>query len=425
MQGTEERSAAPQQLGAALSAMSHGIDAVARMDLDRASDQELDELLAGVRRPLQQLEGIRARAAALQQSRRLASRGSVPTEVALTEHRRALGEQQGLAPSETGRVLDAGRAAAPGTATGQAVRDGRIGLSQARTIGRVLASLVGAQREEVEAELVDQAARLDPVAFGRAARAVQARIQPEVLAGVQRRQGFERRFQATDTEDGGFAFSGLLYGSAAETARCAVEAFRRPDTPDEHRTPAQRGADAFEQLCAAALRSGAAPTRHGVRPQVMVTVSAADLALLEQEPERASGVFVGSGQPVAGPQLRHLLADCQLLRVVLDAAGVPIEVSRTVRTVPAGLWRALLVRDGGCTWPGCDAPANWCDVAHAIEAYADDGKLSLDNAMLLCRRHHRRYDASDLTVRIEGGTVHFPPLGVRTPACGDPGTSAR
>jgi hypothetical protein len=288
------------------------------------------------------------------------------------------------------------------------VTEGRVGIAHARIIGRILSSLLGEQRERVEAELVDLAERLDVVAFGRAARKLQGRIQPDMLAAAQRRQRFDRRFRATDTEDGGFAFSGLLYGTAAETARTAVQAFRRPDAAGEHRTPEQRGADAFEQLCAVALSSGQAPTRHGVRPQVMVTIAADQLALLEQQPEQAVGEFVGSGQPIAGPELRHLLADSKLVRAVLGADDVPIAVSTTVRTVPAGLWRALLLRDGGCTWPGCDAPASWCDVAHGLVPFADDGRLSLDNAMLLCRRHHRLYDASNLEVRIDGRTVSYP-----------------
>jgi len=401
--------------------MGAAVDEVARVGLDALDDGALEALLAGVRRPLAQLEGIRARAAAEQQSRRLAGRGGSSVDVAVADHRRDLGEQQHLAPGEAGRLVDAGRVAAAGTATGRAVTDGRVGLSQARTIGRVLASLFGEVRDAVEAELVSLAERLDPVAFGRAARAVQGRVAPEQLARVQRQQEFDRRFRATDTDDGGFAFSGLLYGTAAETARVAVQAFRRPDAPDEHRTPEQRGADAFEQLCAAALSSGEAPTRHGVRPQVVVTLSASDLGSLDGAADRVSGRFLGSGQPVAGPQLRHLVGDCQLLRVVLDADGVPIEVSTTVRTVPAGLWRALLVRDGGCVWPGCDAPANWCDVAHAIDAYADDGRLSPGNAMLLCRRHHRRFDTSNMTVRIDGDTVAFPALDARHADTGQPG----
>jgi len=415
--------AASPGLADALQLLGAAVDAVARTDLDGLAEPELELVLRGVRQPLAQLEGLRARAAAVQQVRRLSGRGSSSADAALAEHRRALGEQQRLAPSETGRLLDAGRVAAAGTVTGAALTGGRIGLSQARTIGRVLASLIGRERDEVEAELVALAECLDPVAFGRAARAVQARLRPEQLARMQRREGFDRRFRATDTDDGGFAFSGLLYGAAAETARVAVQAFRRPDAPDEHRTPEQRGADAFEQLCAAALSSGVAPTRHGVRPQVLVTIDAADLALLEELPDRAAGTFVGSGQPISGRELRHLVADSQLVRIVLDAHQVPVEVSTTVRTVPAGLWRALLVRDGGCVWPGCDAPASWCDVAHALDAYADDGRLRLDNAMLLCRRHHRRFDTSNMTVRIDGPTVHFPQLGPSADPDPDPASA--
>lgn len=391
--------------------MEAAVDVIAHAGLDGVSDAAVDGLLSRLRRPLTQLQGLQARAGATLQARRLRARPpGASIEGTLADHRRSFGEQQRLAPGEAQRVLDAGRAAADGTATGQAVRDGDVGASQARTIGRVLEGLVGAQRDEVEAELVELAARLDPVAFGRAARRLLARIQPEQLARQQRRQEFDRRFRATDTEDGGFAFSGLLYGTAAETARVALRAFRRPDSPDEHRTPEQRGADAFEQLCAVALAAGEAPAQHGVRPQVVVTIDAADLVRLQDDPARAAGTFVASGQPVSGPQLRQLLDDCTLLRVVLDAEKVPVEVSTTVRTVPAGLWRALLIRDGGCRWPGCDAPAAWCDVAHAKQAFTDGGRLSLDNAVLLCRRHHRRFDSSNLTVHIDGTNVTFPGL---------------
>jgi len=403
------RQGAAVTLGA-LAEMEGAVDRVAHGDLDVLCDGELDELLGRLRRPLTQLEGVRARVAAVQQRRRLAARGSGSIDATLVDHRNELGRRQRLPPGEAQRVLDAGRAAADGSVTGRAVADGRVGVSQARTIARVLASLVGPARDAVEVELVELAAELDPVAFGRAARKVQGRVQPEVLAQTQRRQEPQRRFRATDTEDGGFVFSGLLYGTAAETARVALQAFRRPDTPGEHRTPDQRGADAFEQLCAAALAADAAPTRHGVRPQVLVTIGAEQLAALEGAPETVVGTFVGSGQPIAGTQLRHLVGDSQLARVVLDADTVPTEVSTTVRTVPAGLWRALLVRDGGCRWPGCDAPASWCDVAHATRAFTDGFQLSLDNALLLCRRHHRRFDHGPRQVTINGTDIHFPHL---------------
>lgn len=386
------------------------VDAVAHADLTTLSEREVEAFLERVRRPIAQLEGVRSRLMVAARRRRAQRSTGTPTGGMLDEHRRQLGQQQRLAPGEVDRLVEAGRAAELGSAIDRALRDGELGPSQARTIGRILATLLGEQRDEVEAELLELAQRLDPIAFGRAARRVQARVQPEVLAGIQRRQEFQRRFRGTDTDDGGYAFSGLLYGTAAETARVALQAFRRPDAPDEHRSPEQRGADAFEQLCATALAAGEAPTRHGARPQVMVVLEADALAALGTEPASVAGRFVASGQPISGRSLRQLVDDCQLVRLVVDADRVPIEVSTTVRTVPAGLWRALLARDGGCVWPGFDAPASWCDVAHGASAFADGGRLSVDNSLLLCRRHHRRFDAGPREVRIVGDQVRFPNL---------------
>ncbi|MFP4310804.1 MAG: DUF222 domain-containing protein [Nitriliruptoraceae bacterium] len=205
-----------------------------------------------------------------------------------------------------------------------------------------------------------------------------------------------------DTPDGGLTLSGLLHGTAAETVRTAVAAFRRPDATAELRTPAQRTADALEQVCAVALRAGAAATSHGIRPQVLVTVTTDQIEL---GPDGIANL--GSGEASTLGRLRHLLDDCSWARVVLSPDGAPLEASESVRTVPHGLWRALLARDQGCTWPGCDAPANWCDVAHGNDPFAAGGRLSPDNAALLCRRHHRRFDHGDLRIRIDGAEVRY------------------
>ncbi len=384
------------------------VDGLAHVELDGLCDGDVEVLLGRLRRPLAQLEGLRARAAALSAARRVAVAGDGTGTV--LEHQRALGRQQRMPPAEVKKAIEAGRAARDHAATDRAVRDGQLGASQAQLIARILREVDPGHRAAVEDELLALARGLDAVVFGRRAREVLARLRPAALAADERRQQLDRRFRGHDTEDGGFAFSGLLYGTAAEQARIALQAFRRPDTPGEHRRPEQRGADAFEQLCAAALAAGRAPTRHGVRPQVVVVMDAEALALLEHDPAATSGRFVGSGQPISGTALRHLVADSQLVRLAVDADGTPVEVSTTVRTVPQGLWRALQVRDGGCVWPGCDAPPAWCDVAHGADAYADDGKLSVDNAMLLCRRHHRRFDSGTRQVHIDGSHVHFPGL---------------
>jgi len=49
--------------------------------------------------------------------------------------------------------------------------------------------------------------------------------------------------------------------------------------------------------------------------------------------------------------------------------------------------KALWLRDGGCTLPGCTMPAQWCD-AHHLTHWLDGGPTDLANAALLCGYHH-------------------------------------
>ena len=391
-------------------AVESSVELLARTDLDALSDGDLDELLRRLRRPIAQLVALRSRAAAASQSRRLSATTSGPTAATLREHQRELAAGQRLSPSQAKREIEAGRAARDHQSTRAAFIDGAIDPEQARMIARVLRELPSDRRDEVETELLALALRLDAVAFGRAARSVLARQAPAAAAQDERRQHLSRRVRASDTPDGGFVFSGLLYGAAAEQARVALDAFRRPDVAGEHRSPEQRSADAFEQLCAAALRSGDGPSAHGVRPHVIVVIDAEQLAACRSGVSVADARFAGSGQPVTSQEFGSLLADCDVTRLVLDAPGTPIEASESVRTVPVGLWRSLLVRDGGCSWEGCDAPASWCDVAHGHTAFAADGRLSPDNAALLCRRHHRRFDRGGHRIVIEGRSVSYVPI---------------
>ncbi|MGB3673421.1 MAG: HNH endonuclease signature motif containing protein [Candidatus Nanopelagicales bacterium] len=61
--------------------------------------------------------------------------------------------------------------------------------------------------------------------------------------------------------------------------------------------------------------------------------------------------------------------------------------------------KALEVRDGGCVFPFCDRPPSWSH-AHHIKHWADGGTTSLDNAALLCSRHHHVVHSQDYRVFI-------------------------
>ena len=66
-----------------------------------------------------------------------------------------------------------------------------------------------------------------------------------------------------------------------------------------------------------------------------------------------------------------------------------------VRLFTSAQVKRLWLRDGHCTYPGCDMPGQWADAHHLIH-WADGGPTDLSNAALLCERHHtivhtRRY----------------------------------
>jgi hypothetical protein len=79
-----------------------------------------------------------------------------------------------------------------------------------------------------------------------------------------------------------------------------------------------------------------------------------------------------------------------------DADGQILDVGRKTRSIPTAIRRALSTRDTRCQFPGCSAKR--CD-AHHIDHWMDGGPTSLENLVLLCRRHHRLVHEGGFTLR--------------------------
>jgi hypothetical protein len=111
-----------------------------------------------------------------------------------------------------------------------------------------------------------------------------------------------------------------------------------------------------------------------------------DITLIVR-PDDPDAVYTLDGTRLAADRYRHLFCDAAYIAVVVDRVGVPLGMGRTVRHATPAQRRALIVRDGGCVFPGCDAPATWCD-AHHVDHWDHHGNTDLDNLALLCRHHH-------------------------------------
>jgi len=172
-------------------------------------------------------------------------------------------------------------------------------------------------------------------------------------------------------------------GQALITAiRAVVDAETRSGDESDTRTPSQRRADALGEICRRHLACADRPLVGGERPQVSVLV---DLEALQGGAGRAELEEAG---PIDAESARRIACDAAVARVITKAPSEPIDVGRRSPVVSPALRRALVVRDRGCTFPGCDRPPGWCD-GHHVKHWADGGETSLANTTLLCRRHHR------------------------------------
>ncbi|HEX9866413.1 MAG TPA: DUF222 domain-containing protein [Acidimicrobiia bacterium] len=169
---------------------------------------------------------------------------------------------------------------------------------------------------------------------------------------------------------------------AGQALVTALDALMPPPDPHDGRTPRQRRHDALEDLAREYLDHGQTPTVGGEKPHISLVC---DLPALQGI---AGGLHeTETGQVLTVNQLRTLVCDCSLSRVVLGPDSEIIDVGRRSRTIPAGLRRAIIARDRHCTWPGCDRDPRWCD-GHHKRHWADGGATEPANLSLLCRYHH-------------------------------------
>jgi hypothetical protein len=105
------------------------------------------------------------------------------------------------------------------------------------------------------------------------------------------------------------------------------------------------------------------------------------------------------GFPLSPLTVQTLACSADLVPVLVDDDHQPLDVGDTQYAFPPKIRTAIITRDRGCTYPGCGAPAPWCDVHH-LTPFAAGGPTSVTNGALLCGRHHRYVHALNLTGRV-------------------------
>lgn len=313
-----------------------------------------------------------------------------------------------------------------------AVCSGDLSVDHARLVTTALDELTRAAGEPLaagaERPLVAAARRTDPARLRREIAHARHALVPAAAADADRRAFEGRHLDVSTTFGGTVVVSGVLDPESGETLLTALAPLAGRTGPNDPRTPGQRRADALGQLCRQRLDEGTLPELGGERPHLTVVVPITALAAGFHQPARQPALVARPAAPesvgvpgpapppiapapaawsapggatpervtaettwgavLGAPAVRRLSCDASLTRVVVAGESQPLDVGRRSRTVPAAIRAALVVRDAGCVFPGCDRPPPWTDAHHVVH-WSDGGPTSLDNLALLCRTHHR------------------------------------
>jgi len=122
------------------------------------------------------------------------------------------------------------------------------------------------------------------------------------------------------------------------------------------------------------------------RPTLVVTVSYEELLC-----QGYAGGVLASGQRIPAGELRRIACDAEVIPVVLGGRSEILDLGRSERWVTPALRQALVIRDGGCIFPGCGATAVECEAHHIVPWWAG-GPTSLENLALVCPFHHAKLE---------------------------------
>src|SRR6266540_1181560 len=195
--------------------------------------------------------------------------------------------------------------------------------------------------------LAEQVTQLAPGPLRQVAVRVRDHFEPEAAERRARQRLEERWLSVARTFDGAVAVQRVLDPDGGELLLATLNGLMPPPVAHDLRTPAHRRADALLDLCR--LAANHTPTAGGEKPHVTVTI--------DWETLRGAGTAtLGSGVPVTAETARRLACDATLIPAVLGGAGEPLDLGRAARLVSTAQRRALVLRDHGCRFPGCDRP---------------------------------------------------------------------
>jgi len=279
--------------------------------------------------------------------------------------------------------------------TAEAVQAGEISCGHvdviAKCLDRIPAELSYEASAAAEQFLVTSAKHEHPGQLKRTAQMLLARLDPDGVEPRDEEVESRRAFGLRKHSDGSSSPTGRFTAEKTAMWEAVFDALAAPqasaDGERDVRTAEQRRHDAAAEVLQRVLRSGTLPECGGVPVTVLIRTTAEDL-----KDEKGGVGTTGHGTQISTSKLLEMSGDAQFLSVVCSDTGGIMSYGRERRLASKGQRFAIAGRDGGCCFVGCDRPAAWCEVHHVIP-WLDGGPTDIDNMVLLCRYHHRHFEA--------------------------------
>jgi hypothetical protein len=114
--------------------------------------------------------------------------------------------------------------------------------------------------------------------------------------------------------------------------------------------------------------------------------------------------ILDTGTTISGSEARRLACNATLVPLVLGGPSRVLDLGMGQRLFDRYQRLAIIQRDRGCVWPGCDRPPALCE-SHHLTPWSRGGPTDVSNGALVCGFHHRLLHKGEWAARVAADGV--------------------